>query len=316
MAATLDILPTVVAVAGAPLPALPIDGLNLLPALTRDREESPRSEFLFYYGGELRGVREGRWKRVYEHRTRSYQGVEPGIGGVPGPYAFPTVPAALYDLHSDPGETTDVASEHPEVVARLDALAEKGREALGDRLRGRQGSEVRPPGRRSFPRGDSLEHLAMGAPVTLNPPPDPRYPGKGPASLTDGRLGTRDHRDGSWLGFSGVDLAAVVELDRPRALRSIGVDCLRAQDAWIFFPVLVEFQVSADGRVWKELGSVREPAERNPEKASKRFQIVVPQEVGPVRTIRVVARNHGALPHWHPGAGEDAWLFVDEVVVE
>ena len=129
-------------------------------------------------------------------------------------------------------------------------------------------------------------------------------------------LGTRDHRDGSWLGFSGVDLEAVVELDRPQELRSLGVDCLRSQGAWIFFPQRVDFLVSADGRVWKELGSVRPPPERDPEKASKRFQIVVPDDVGPVRTIRVVARNHGALPDWHPGAGEDAWLFVDEVVVE
>lgn len=104
--------------------------------------------FWFYYGHELRGVREGRWKRVYEHRTRSYVGVEPGKDGYPGPYAFPTVPDALYDLERDVAETTDVSAEHPDIVARLDAIAEEARAALGDRLTGRVGAEERAPGRR------------------------------------------------------------------------------------------------------------------------------------------------------------------------
>ena len=46
------------------------------------------------------------------------------MDGVPGPYAFPTVPGALYDLERDVGESTDVSQQHPEVVARLDRVAE------------------------------------------------------------------------------------------------------------------------------------------------------------------------------------------------
>ena len=71
------------------------------------------------------------------------------MDGLPGPYARPTVPSALYDLENDIGETTDVSADHPAVVARLDALAEGARATLGDRLTGRVGSEVRPIGRRS-----------------------------------------------------------------------------------------------------------------------------------------------------------------------
>jgi hypothetical protein len=54
---------------------------------------------------------------------------------------------ALYDLKSDVGETTDVAAEHPEVAARLSAAAERARDDIGDVLTGRQGRNVRPPGR-------------------------------------------------------------------------------------------------------------------------------------------------------------------------
>jgi hypothetical protein len=57
------------------------------------------------------------------------------------------VPLALYDLVADVGETTDVAADHPDVVARLQALAEKAREDLGDSLTGRIGHGLREPGR-------------------------------------------------------------------------------------------------------------------------------------------------------------------------
>ena len=62
------------------------------------------------------------------------------------------MPLALYDLVADVGETTDVAAAHPDVVARLQALAEKAREDLGDSLTNRTGRGLREPGRRSSTR--------------------------------------------------------------------------------------------------------------------------------------------------------------------
>ena len=150
MASTLDVLPTLAAITGAALPPQPIDGVNILALLEGQPDANPRNVFWFYYAAELRGVREGRWKRVFEHRTRSYVGVEPGMDGLPGPYAQPTVPTALYDLENDIGETTDVSDLHPDVVRRLDEIAEVARATLGDRLTGREGAEVRAPGRTSL----------------------------------------------------------------------------------------------------------------------------------------------------------------------
>ena len=54
---------------------------------------------------------------------------------------------ALYDLKADVGETTDVASEHPEVVARLTKFAEQARAELGDRLQKIKGAGCRPVGK-------------------------------------------------------------------------------------------------------------------------------------------------------------------------
>ena len=47
---------------------------------------------------------------------------------------------------ADAGETTDVAKQHPDVVAKLQALADKARDDLGDSATKQQGKGVRQPG--------------------------------------------------------------------------------------------------------------------------------------------------------------------------
>ena len=318
MASTLDVLPTLAALTGSTPPSGPIDGVDVVPLLTGMEGANPRTRFLFYYDAQLRGVREGKWKRVFEHRTRSYEGVEPGVGGLPGPYAFPTVPAALYDLEADVGETTDLSSQYPEVVSRLDALAEEARAALGDGLTGRLGAEVRPPGRRGFDRLETVDHLGVGASVSLATPPDPSYPGGGAAGLCDGRLGSRDHHDGLWMGWSGEDLEAVLQLGQPTEVGRVGVSCLRAQGPWIFLPRRVEVATSSDGTHWVTFGQAEVPLVNDPVRIAERIYVDPSDghDPGPVRFLMVTAKNRGTLPDWHPGALEDAWLFVDEIVVE
>ena len=244
-------------------------------------------------------------------------GVEPGRDGHPGPYAFPVVPDALYDLENDIAETKDVAANNPGVVTRLDALAEEARRALGDRLNARVGEEVRGPGRGSFDRPEEVAHAGVGAALTLASSANPSYPGHGPSTLVDGRVGSRDHHDPMWLGFSGDDVDATIDLGKTRNVTRMGLDCLQAQEPWIFFPRSVVFSASEDGERWREVGRVDIPVERNPERAVRMIEVEVGGETEGVSTryLRVVARNQ-KLPSWHPGTGENAWIFADEIVVE
>src|SRR5262249_42063004 len=131
-AMTIDVLPTLARLAGAGLPKLPIDGKDVWPLVAGEKGAKRPHDALYFYGGrELHAVRSGRWKLHFAHAYQTLAGKPGGKGGKPAVYANAKTGLALYDLEEDVGETTDVAEKHPDVVARLQKLADAAREDLG-----------------------------------------------------------------------------------------------------------------------------------------------------------------------------------------
>ncbi len=124
VAATIDLLPTFVALAGGVVPATPvIDGRDITPILLGQSKESAREAHYYFAGYDLQAVRQGRWKLA----------LAPQSDGL-GKNAAKTAPGLrLYDLDAEIGEQTDVAARHPEVVAKLKALADKMSAEIGGR---------------------------------------------------------------------------------------------------------------------------------------------------------------------------------------
>ena len=87
------------------------------------------------------------WKLHLPHMYWTLGGREPGSGGTPARYDYVETELGLYDLHSDIGETNNVAGEHPEIVEELLGLAERARKDMGDSLTDRLGENLREPGR-------------------------------------------------------------------------------------------------------------------------------------------------------------------------
>jgi arylsulfatase A-like enzyme len=147
-AMTIDFLPTVAGLIGAPLPKLKIDGRDIWPLMSGvPGAKSPHEVLYFYYhNNHLEALRSGQWKLVFPHKYRSLTG-QPGADGFPSGYTHPTCGLELYDLSTDVGERHDLAKDHPEVVARLERLAEAARADLGDALTEREGRGRREIGR-------------------------------------------------------------------------------------------------------------------------------------------------------------------------
>jgi len=159
LASTIDILPTVARLIGAELPARKIDGLDIRPLMfATDGAHSPHDVFYCYYGnGQLQSVRDRRWKLHFPHSYRTLAGRTGGTGGLPVKYDHRDIGEELFDLRADVGETTNVAADHPDVVARLTALARAARADLGDTLTDQSGDGNRPAGRLA-PADPHLRH--------------------------------------------------------------------------------------------------------------------------------------------------------------
>ena len=147
VAASIDFLPTLARLIGATLPeGRTIDGKDIGPLLREPTVvKSPHDAYFIYWSTDLQAVRSGRWKlhlpHTYRHVTRF------GSGGKPGATTQPKIELSLFDLEADPAETTNVADQHPDVVARLQKLAESCMDDLGDGRTNRTGKGVRASGK-------------------------------------------------------------------------------------------------------------------------------------------------------------------------
>jgi arylsulfatase len=148
LSSNIDLFPTLAEISGAPLPVHTIDGVSLLPLIRGDAQANPRESFVYYYNkNDLEAVTDGRFKLVFPHRHVTYGAYVPGNDGQPGKLAHIEMQKAeLYDLRRDPGERYDILSQYPEAAAQLMKIAGEMREALGDDLTRKRGSERRKAG--------------------------------------------------------------------------------------------------------------------------------------------------------------------------
>jgi arylsulfatase A-like enzyme len=163
-AMTIDLLPTIAQLIGAKLPEHTIDGRNIWPLMVDEPDaQSPQEAYYFYYGDQLQALRMGRWKLHFPHDYQTLSGRPGGSGGIPVGYDLAHIDLALFDLENDRGETTDVAEQHPDIVAHMTQLADQMRAELGDAATGQQGRGVRPAGQ--LEEGDPRFNWVPGEPL-------------------------------------------------------------------------------------------------------------------------------------------------------
>jgi len=121
---SVDILPTFANLAGAPLPDNPIDGFDVWDLITdKPGATNPHEYYPVSTARTFEGVvsGDGKWKLHLPHGYRTL--AEAGKDGKPGRYEQAFIEKSLFDMIDDPYETTNVIADHPEVAARLEAIA-------------------------------------------------------------------------------------------------------------------------------------------------------------------------------------------------
>ncbi|MEJ2614619.1 MAG: FN3 associated domain-containing protein [Ignavibacteriaceae bacterium] len=143
---------------------------------------------------------------------------------------------------------------------------------------------------------------------------DRRYNGGGEDALIDNKRGTDDYKDGAWQGFEGRDIQADIDLGKPITVNQVTAGFLLDQNAWIFLPEEVEVYYSENGKDFIPLKKIDLDA-KEPSKLKQIKNITLSFNKINTRYIRVRAKNIKTCPEWHKGAGGNAWLFADEILI-
>lgn len=151
--------------------------------------------------------------------------------------------------------------------------------------------------------------------IKLNSRYAPQYSAGGDMALIDGIRGTYDFRTGTWQGYEGVDLNAVVDLGKTKEIEKISIGFLQDNNAWIFMPLEVRFYLSVDGKSFDHAATVKNDIPHRREGSIiKEFTAAIDKENA--RYIKIKAKAIGKCPSWHKGAGNKAWIFADEIVIK
>ena len=138
LATTMDLLPTFAKLAGGSVPQEhKIDGHDISELLLGAPDaKSPYEAFYYYHQTQLQAVRSGPWKL--------FLAIDPPAGH---PHFRKGQPRQehLFNVVEDIACQHNVAAQHPEIVAKLNQLADRGREELGDL--GHRGTGQRAPGK-------------------------------------------------------------------------------------------------------------------------------------------------------------------------
>ncbi|MDX1952824.1 MAG: sulfatase [Verrucomicrobiota bacterium] len=132
-----DLFTTFATMAGIkPSAEIRTDGKNILPLMfARPGARSPHEAFFYYQEDALNAVRSGPWKLIFGELDNKGKMMHSSRDKL-----------FLYNLETDLSERNNLADQNPEIVLRLQKMADQMREDLGDTRRGMPGKNRRKAG--------------------------------------------------------------------------------------------------------------------------------------------------------------------------
>jgi len=156
-------------------------------------------------------------------------------------------------------------------------------------------------------------NLAFKKKVTAEPAPSDKYSSGDLSYLTNGVKGATDYRV-HWVGWEARDFTLTVDLERVLHADTIQISSLYNPSAWIFHPASVTCLISEDGAAYQPLGKETLGFDQRAEQTIRVYQFLPVKK--PVRFVRFDVTGTKHNPAWHPSAGGDSWVFLDEVIVK
>ncbi|MCC7304708.1 MAG: sulfatase-like hydrolase/transferase, partial [Alphaproteobacteria bacterium] len=125
-ASIMDVCPTLIQLAGAPLPGKKLDGIDIWPMMKGEAPPSRPKPLLYFSLLDFQAARVGKWK-LHVARYNSPIFSPPPEGGR---INLPLPKPELYDLEADPGETMNCAEDYPETAQHILGMIEAEMETM------------------------------------------------------------------------------------------------------------------------------------------------------------------------------------------
>ncbi|HNP21661.1 MAG TPA: FN3 associated domain-containing protein [Panacibacter sp.] len=144
--------------------------------------------------------------------------------------------------------------------------------------------------------------------------PDEKYKANGAATLTDNIGGIPGHGNGTWLGYQDDSVTITLNADKPLKVSEVLLDFLRDEGTWIFLPESISVFAENGGKLQQVATDVL--SDKEPADGSHCLYRELKLDK-PVKTAKLLIKINTVkhIPGWHPGKGNHAWMFIDEIKV-
>ncbi len=155
--------------------------------------------------------------------------------------------------------------------------------------------------------------IELNRSIVINTPYNRNYTGGGPEALIDGIRGSENWRLGGWQGYQATDFEAIIDLGKVEKIRYLAAGFIQDIRSWIWYPTSVEFYISDNGTNFKKAGTIHNTLPDDDYQITRKDFELKTNTQG--RYLKVKATNYGKIPTWHLGTGGQAFIFIDEVIV-
>jgi hexosaminidase len=158
---------------------------------------------------------------------------------------------------------------------------------------------------------------ATGKKITLKTEASKNYPGDGAFTLVNGVQNEKGlAKSSEFLGFSGTNLEATIDFGKEEKIYEVRLHTFTQIGSWIYPPAQgINVSISNDGITYSTPEELIQTVKPDKDGIIK-INFSLKHKIVSARYIKIIAKNYGIIPSGNPGAGNPAWLFVDEIEVE
>jgi hypothetical protein len=146
--------------------------------------------------------------------------------------------------------------------------------------------------------------------------PNQKYPGNGNKTLIDNEGGNTAVNSNTWLGYDCDTVTISVNLKKKQTVQSVLLNFLQNESGWIFLPEQIKAEwYKQETKSYQLFTTVTINSDKENPGSSCVYRMLSTKQKIKTDKILIHIAVKKSIPSWHPGKGNHAWMFIDEIKV-